>query len=265
MPFAFRLSPSAFRLPPFHPAAPLNKIFAPSSFANPAKLILLCNSKYFLMNEQQQSLEALQDIRRMMERSARFISLSGLSGVCAGITALTGAWIAHRWLTAAYGTSVWPARHYDPIPQPSGSLNLNLHLFLLALGILAIALGLGFYFTWRRAQKNGLPLWDPSARKLAINVFIPLAAGGLFAIGMMLHNEFRFIAPACLIFYGLALINGSKYTLSDVRYLGLLQILIGFINLAFIGYGLLCWAIGFGVLHIIYGLLMWWKYERKPG
>jgi hypothetical protein len=220
------------------------------------------------MNEQQQSLEALQDIRRMMERSARFISLSGLSGVCAGIIALIGATIAHYWLTQAYGHSLWTDPNYYPNPRHSGgtpplNLSLNLKLFLLGLAVLIAALTLGFYFTWRRAKKSGLTFWDPAARKLAFHIFIPLAAGGLFVIGMMLHNEFRFVAPACLIFYGLALINGSKYTLTDVRYLGFLQIALGIINLAFIGYGLLCWAIGFGALHIIYGLLMWWKYERK--
>ena len=93
---------------------------------------------------------------------------------------------------------------------------------------------------------------------------IPLVAGGLFVLAMLQHNDWRFITPACLIFYGVALVNGSKYTLSDIRYLGVLEIVLGLISTQFIGYGLYFWAIGFGVLHIIYGFIMWWKNERKP-
>ena len=90
-----------------------------------------------------------------------------------------------------------------------------------------------------------------------------MAAGGLFILGMIYYNEWRFIAPACLLFYGMALVNASKYTLSDIRYLGYCEIILGLINMLFIGYGLYFWAAGFGVLHILYGAIMWYKYERK--
>lgn len=92
---------------------------------------------------------------------------------------------------------------------------------------------------------------------------IPLATGGLFILSMLQYDEWRYIAPACLIFYGLALVNASKYTLTDIRYLGLLEIVLGLINTQFIGYGLYFWAFGFGVLHIVYGAIMWWKYEKS--
>ena len=88
-------------------------------------------------------------------------------------------------------------------------------------------------------------------------------AGGLFILGMLQHNEWRFVAPACLVFYGFALVNASKYTLTDIRYLGYCEIAVGLINMQWIGYGLLFWSFGFGVLHIVYGILMWWKYERQ--
>ena len=91
-----------------------------------------------------------------------------------------------------------------------------------------------------------------------------MIAGGLFIIAMLQYSEWRFVAPACLIFYGLGLISGSRYTLSDIRYLGFSEVVLGLINTQFIGYGLYFWAIGFGVLHIVYGFVMWWKYERNP-
>ena len=79
---------------------------------------------------------------------------------------------------------------------------------------------------------------------------------------MLQHNDWRFVAPACLVFYGLALVNASKYTLTDIRYLGYCEIIVGLLNMQWIGQGLYFWAFGFGVLHIVYGILMWWKYER---
>ncbi len=199
------------------------------------------------MDTQPSSLETLQDIKRIMERSSRFISLSGLSGVSAGICALAGSWIAYRWINLLRN---------DP-----GTLLTN--LVLLALAVMVCALASAFYFTWRKARKNGLPVWDHTSKKLLTNLAIPLGTGGLFAGGLLYHNEWQFVAPACLVFYGLALVNASKYTLRDIRYLGLLEIALGLINIYYVEYSLYCWALGFGVLHIIYGVIMWSKYDKR--
>jgi hypothetical protein len=209
------------------------------------------------MSEQNQHLEAIQDIRRIMQRSSRFISLSGLSGIAAGFCALAGAYFAYDWIYeyyVGYETSGYSGSAFQ---------NLKWNLLLLAGAVLGASLLLAFYFTWRRAKKHGQPLFDPTSRKLLINTAIPLITGGLFILAMLQYNDWKFVAPACLVFYGLALINGSKYTLSEIRYLGFCEIVLGLINTQYIGYGLYFWAIGFGILHIIYGFLMWWKYERK--
>lgn len=208
------------------------------------------------MNDKNQSLETLQDIRRIMERSSRFISLSGLSGIAAGVIALAGAWVAYD-LIFEFGV-----RAEENGFTVTEFQKLEINLLLLAAGVLGAALVLAFYFTWRRARKNQLPVWDLSSRRLVMNMLIPLLAGGFFILAMLQQDEWRFVAPACLIFYGLALVNSSKYTLSDVRYLGLLEIMLGLVCTQFVGYGLYFWAAGFGVLHILYGFLMWWKYER---
>jgi hypothetical protein len=123
-------------------------------------------------------------------------------------------------------------------------------------------LGSAIYFTWRKARHNKLPVWDLTSRRMLINLFIPVATGGAFILGMLYHNIWQFVAPACLIFYGLGLVNASKYTLTDVRYVGILEIGLGIINLFYISYGLYFWAAGFGLLHIVYGIIMWWKYEK---
>ena len=208
------------------------------------------------MTEQTSHLEAIQDIRSMMQRSSRFISLSGLSGIAAGLWALIGAYFAYDWIYEYY-------IGYEEAGYTGAAFqNLEWNLLLLAGAVLAASLISAFYFTWRRAKKHRQPLWDPTSRKLLINTAIPLITGGLFILAMLQYNDWKFVAPACLVFYGLALINGSKYTLSEIRYLGFCEIILGLINTQFIGYGLYFWAIGFGVLHIIYGFLMWWKYER---
>lgn len=212
------------------------------------------------MYEQNQpdTLKDIQDIRKIMERSSRFISLSGLSGIAAGICALIGSYFAYDWIAEYYV-------RYDGRQGFAGSdfQRLKLNLVLLAAAVAGMALVSAFYFTWKRAKSNHLPIWDLSSRKLLWNMLVPLGAGGLFILAMLQYNEWRFVAPACLVFYGIALVNGSKYTLSEIRYLGYLEILLGLINTQFIGYGLYFWAIGFGILHIIYGIVMWFKYERK--
>jgi hypothetical protein len=210
------------------------------------------------MGSQNQQLEALQDIRRIMQRSSRFISLSGLSGIAAGIWALVGAFIAYDWIYEYYV-------HYDAEGYTGLAFQkLKLSLLVLAAAVLGAALVSAFYFTWRRASKNNLPVWDHTAKMLTLNMAIPLVTGGLLILALLRYDDWRFVAPLCLIFYGLALVNGSKYTLSEIRYLGICEIVLGLINTQFIGYGLYFWAVGFGLLHIIYGFIMWWKNERQP-
>jgi hypothetical protein len=214
------------------------------------------------MNQQtpaDQSLETLQDIRRMMERSSRFISLSGLSGVCAGICALIGAWLAHDRIAEYYRANGAVAR-FGYMHDAAGELRAK--LIELAAAVLVAALASSTLMTWRKARKSKLPVWDHTSRRLAINMLIPLAAGGFFVLGLLYRADWEYVAPSCLIFYGLALVNASKYTLTDIRYLGLLEIVLGCICMYYPHEGLYFWAAGFGVLHIVYGLIMWWKYER---
>jgi uncharacterized BrkB/YihY/UPF0761 family membrane protein len=211
------------------------------------------------MNSGNQPLEALQDIRHMMQRSSRFLSLSGLSGVAAGIWALIGAYFAYDWIAEYYYDYNANGGFSGPAFQ-----RLKFNLLLLAGAVLGLALLSAFYFTWRKTKEDNTPLWNHTSRQLAINMLIPLVAGGLFLLAMLQHNNWQYIAPGSLLFYGLALVNGSKYTLSDIRYLGLSEIILGLVATQYPGYGLYFWAAGFGVLHIVYGFIMWWKNERKP-
>jgi hypothetical protein len=216
------------------------------------------------MNPKNDHLDNLREIRSIMERSSQFISLSGLSGVFAGIIALLGALAVYL-----YNYDFFFGRYYrggvllreDLI---TGSELTNFLLFNLLTGLIVLILALSFvvFFTSRNAKRKGLTLWDSSAKRMLINLIIPLAAGGLFCFVLLFHNLIYLVAPTTLIFYGLALINASKYTLRDIRYLGLSEIALGLVASFFVGYGLIFWAIGFGILHILYGSLMYLRYER---
>lgn len=213
------------------------------------------------MDSQHQPLETLQDIKRMMERSSRFISLSGWSGVAAGVCALAGAWAAHIQLVnyaASAGGDANARYHFFN----ADSIALLQDLIIIAVVTFIAALFFAFLFTYLRSRKQGVPIWDRTVQRLTWNTLMPMAVGGLVIIRILQLGYFELVAPTCLVFYGLALVNASKYTLGEVRYLGYGQILLGLVNLWMAGGGLYFWAIGFGVLHIVYGALMWWKYER---
>jgi general stress protein CsbA len=211
--------------------------------------------------EQEKHLQDLSEIRSMMERSSRFISLSGLSGVFVGTFALIGAAAAYYY--AGAGNTLIP-RYYDFEKDALGITHFSRHYFYLLDAVLVLGASLitASLLTIRQARKKGQKIWDHSARRLFANMMIPLAAGGIFALVLLGHGYVGLVAPVTLLFYGLALVNASKYTLDDIRYLGICEIILGLIASYYVGYGLLFWAIGFGVLHIVYGIVMYRKYER---
>lgn len=203
----------------------------------------------------------LAHIRSLMERSTRFLSLSGLSGMFAGAVALVGAWVARGHVSAHAGAAS-DAMTYGRDAYALGYDDLLRTLLIDAVVVLTIALLGAFWFTWRRSQRVGQGLWDASARRLAWNLFIPLAAGGLVCLALLYHGLPGLVAPATLVFYGLALLNASKYTMDEIRWLALSELILGVCACFWIGAGLMFWALGFGVLHIVYGGLMWMRHER---
>lgn len=216
-----------------------------------------------VMKSRDQHLETLSEIRNMMERSSRFISLSGLSGIAAGIAALIGAAMVYIYLDI---TPFDSERLYYVKAFTSGKWGIDYitFFFLDAALVLLTAIAAGIFFTTRKAKKAGQKIWDKTSKRLLINMAIPLVTGGIFCLALLKHGMFGFglLAPTTLIFYGLACVNASKYTLDDIRYLGIMEIILGLIAINYIGYGLEFWALGFGVLHIIYGVKMYFKYER---
>ncbi|MEN9906980.1 MAG: hypothetical protein RLZZ540_121 [Bacteroidota bacterium] len=205
-----------------------------------------------IMNQKHE--EDLSHIRSMMERSSRFISLSGLSGVFAGLSALIGGLYVYQ-LFEKNGINYFEGKDKE------FSMSLISELIFSGAVIFAFALTFGILFTVRKSKKYNLPIWTSTTKNMLLNLTIPLAVGGVFCLALLFHHMYVLIAPATLMFYGLALVNAEKYTFSDIKYLGYCQLILGCISVFYLGYGLVFWILGFGILHILYGLVMFKKYK----
>ncbi|WP_066629048.1 hypothetical protein [Labilibacter marinus] len=208
-----------------------------------------------------EQLNHLSEIRSLMERSSRCLSLSGLSGISAGIIAIICG--LYTWWYLGDGSFA----HTVGVTEYFLSLNIFSEKFItvaiIALVTLVLAIVSAFIFTYKNSQKKGLKIWDTSTKYFLINLFIPLTTGGFFCLILAYYGELYLLASSTLIFYGLALLNASRYTHREIRYLGVSEIFLGLISSLFIGYGIIFWLFGFGVLHIIYGAVMYLKYERE--
>jgi hypothetical protein len=196
-------------------------------------------------------LKDISEIKNLMNKSSRFISLSGLSGILAGIYALVGATIAY----------------YIVQNSVRGYLILDGNVFRICAAILVavaiLSVGTGIILTTRKAKKNGEKIWDSSSKRLLFNFLIPLITGGIYILIILNQERYGHTAALMLIFYGLALVNASKYSIGDIKYLGITEIILGLICGLMPSYGFWFWVIGFGIMHIVYGTWMHFKYDVK--
>ena len=208
------------------------------------------------MKQEQDIIHELSSIKDMMQKSSRFISLSGLSGILAGVYALIGAYAAQLILQPFhYQETYWIDKDKIDI--------VSIKLFVIAASVIVAASSTGIFLSSRKAKKRGESIWDYQAKRLMFNFLIPLVTGGLFALTLIYHNAVDFVAPCTLLFYGLALIHASKYTLGTIRNFGYMQVLLGLLASIFIQNGILFMAIGFGMMHIVYGIYLYFKYDIK--
>lgn len=201
--------------------------------------------------------EDLSEIRAIMDRSSRFISLSGMSGIASGTVALIGAFVAYRLVYQ----QIYTESDYINYRRIDSSMETFWVLCSIACIVLVVSLVTGMFFTMRKAKKNSQGIWNTQTKQLLVNLLIPLISGGLLCLILLSKGFIALVAPLTLVFYGLALVNASKYTLSEIRSLGIIEICLGLIGCKFIGFGLILCSIGFGVLHISYGIYMHIKYD----
>lgn len=204
--------------------------------------------------EDKNYLNDLKDIKEMMSKSSQFISLSGLSGVLAGIYALVGGWYANELINKFF------ANEY--LNYESAKVLEN-KLIVIALVIIHLSIFSGLLLSNSKSKKLGVKLWNETSKRLVINFGIPLATGGILVLILIERQFYELIIPTTLLFYGMACIHASKYTLGDVKYLGITITIIGLLAAYFYQYSIPLWMLGFGFCHIFYGGMMWFKYDRN--
>ncbi len=210
------------------------------------------------MEQSNPYLNQIHQIRELMEKSTRFLSLSGLAGVSAGIFALLGTAFAFYILD---GNFHWDENFFPGI-QDRGN-PVGLWLLADAIVVLVLSILTGFYFSVKRARKLNMHFWSLPAKRMLVNLFIPIITGGLLILILILRHQIYYIIPFSLIFYGLGLVNIGKISMPEINYLGFSMIILGLLAAVFLPYSLFFWALGFGVFHILYGTLLYRKYERK--
>ena len=211
------------------------------------KVLLFSQTKTIMTTQA----EDIKVIREMMERSSKFQSLNGLSLVIAGGVAVAGAMFAYFYLLR------------DPSLTDFNRMQETLILFADALVVLILAVGSITLFSWRKAKKNKQNLFNKVTMRAAYNLLIPLVAGGIFSLVLLYNGNIGYIASSTLIFYGLALINASKFTADEIHFLGICEVIIGLLAAVYLYHGLYWWTIGFGVCHIIFGTVMYIKYDKN--
>ena len=207
------------------------------------------------MEDKEKQLEAIQDIRKMMMESSKFISLSGLSGILAGIYALLGVWAGISVIQYYYNDNSYIVSEKQVV----------WYFFFICLTVLILSLASALILTRIKAKKQGVKLFDHTSKKLAISMMVPLLVGGITCFAFLYHGgSFLYlICPVMLIFYGISLVSSDKYTIHAIRWLGYSELLLGLLALFYLGNGILFWSLGFGILHILYGGIMWIKYDSK--
>ena len=206
------------------------------------------------MKEEQDYIQDLTRIRSMMERSSKFLSLSGWAGILAGIYAIAGAFIA------------WKVFGFHP-DQLSAGLQTEetsslWNVGLLAAGILILAIATALFDSRRKAEMKGEKAWNAASKRLLVNMAVPLVSGGILLLILMAKGLIALAAPLTLLFYGLALFNAAKFTYDEIKIVGIIQIALGLLACLLIQYSLIFWTIGFGLVHIVYGIYMHVKYKR---
>ena len=198
--------------------------------------------------ENKEALNTLNDIKEMMERSSKFKAISGLSIVIVGILAsLVSAYIYFFLGDYSINTPTkWRITTY------------------ITVSLLVLAFFIVFIMAYIKAKRHNLRFTlDATMRRLLLNFFIPLGAGGLLCIALLMQHRYGLVSSITLVFYGLALINSSHFSYPALRYLGYAELVLGLIDCFLVDYALLIWFIGFGVLHIVFGIIFMLRYERS--
>ena len=212
--------------------------------------------------KEQEIKDTLSDIRNMMERSQKVVFLDGTAGILAGIWAIIGA-IAVSLVIYGTVTPLWMTS-VQPVADASA------HTFIILSVICVAVFCAAFLSVWnmsrRRAIKQGMEfVLDAGSRNLLKTFFSVMVVGGLACLTPIANGLWSLIPGFMLLFYGLALvvISPIAFKIPITSLLGYIMIAIGIAALCLPTYGLCLWTIGFGLVHLLWGIWFSLRYNRK--
>lgn len=233
----------------------------PIFFVNEFFIITLQRKALLKDMKEKEVFSTLNEIKSLMEKSSKILSLSGLSAILVGIYACIAAVIAY-YILGGTGVLSWDFVEF-PRLQVNTPYRMQLMLFFASVLIL-LCLVTVFFFSRRKAKRNGLRFtFDRTAQRMLLNFFLPLVVGGILCLSLIWQQHYGLTSSVMLIFYGMALVNVSGYTYSNTRYLGYAELILGLTDSFVEGHALLFWTVGFGIFHIVYGLFFYIKYDKS--
>jgi len=210
--------------------------------------------------EEKEIRQTLNDIREMMSKSSRFQAVSGWSIIIVGLYAA----VASAMAATVIGVGDWlPC--FENLHRYA---NLNTPLrsriaALIAIGLLMLSLLTVYVGAIIKSKRNNLRfVFDKRMMQMLLDFFIPLAAGGLLSMALVMQGHYGLTSSIMLLFYGLAQLNCSHYTYPALRLLGYAELLLGIIDCFTMSHALLFWFLGFSVMHIVFGIAYVLIFER---
>lgn len=171
----------------------------------------------------------LRFIRLAMERSPRFTGVPGWGGVWMGISALVAAAVASRQPTVEGWLGTWLAEA-------------------------CIAIGIGGWAIRRKARRVQLPVLSGAGRRFMLSFLPPAVAGAILTMALYRAGETALVPGAWLLLYGAAVVTGGAFSVKVVPLMGICFMALGVAALAGPGWSDPLLALGFGGLHIAFGL-----------
>jgi hypothetical protein len=182
------------------------------------------------------ALDNLRFIRETMERSASFTAIPGYGGILMGVTAIGAAIIAHYQPSLRGWLVTWLVEAF-------------------------LAFGIGILAMWQKAKNSGDSLNSAPARKFAFGFAPPLIAGIILTGLLYFKGLFTYLPAVWLTLYGTAVVTGGAYSVRIVPIVGWIFMSLGLVSVFLpTGYGNLLMGLGFGLLHLVFGLIVARRY-----
>lgn len=180
--------------------------------------------------------ENLQFIRETMERSTHFTAVPGYGGALMGVTAIVAAYIAAQQVYLRDWLIVWLTEAF-------------------------LASSIGLLAMWQKSKIAKTSLFSAPARKFAFGFLPPLICGVAITLGLWQFEHYETMAPVWMLLYGTAVVTGGAFSVRIVPVMGWMFMAIGVIAFALpASFGNILMGASFGLLHIIFGLIIARKY-----